>query len=66
MKSEAIDPYVETLAADLAAAKADLSALHDALYTEPGPAPHAVARCLVEVAEVRGKVAALAALVGGG
>jgi hypothetical protein len=65
-KCSSIDPYLEVLAADLDAAKGALTGLHEALYVEPCPDPHAVARALVEIAEVRTKVAALAALIEGG
>jgi hypothetical protein len=60
-----IDPFTETLAADIDAAKQQLDALHDRLYAEPTPRPHAVARCVVALPELRGSIEALNELLDG-
>jgi hypothetical protein len=62
-KCGAIDRYVETLAGDVAAAEEDLDTLHDALYVGAGPHPHAVAKCLVDLAGIRTQLAGLTAIV---
>ncbi|HVK09362.1 MAG TPA: hypothetical protein VM597_11355 [Gemmataceae bacterium] len=64
-KCAKFDPVVEALAADIAGAKDLLTELHDRLYSEPNPGPHAIARTLVEVGEVKTRLAGLLALVGG-